>query len=91
MNSTQIQTTLAPLLGVLAGVLATYLHVFDASTWQVVLAALFSCGGVIWGAVAARKSALISTTANMAEVKSVTLNASAPSALVTATPDNVNK
>jgi hypothetical protein len=92
VNSTQIQTTLAPLTAVIAGIIAgTHLFGWDASAWSAVIGGLLGLGAVIWGNIAASKANIISSTANLAEVQSVKLTSSASSDLVSATPNNVNK
>lgn len=89
MNPTQIQSTLAPIVALIASLLAG--HIFDSGTWTSIIMWFVSGGAVLWGAIATRKTALISTTANLADVKSVTLTATADPALVNATPNNVTK
>jgi hypothetical protein len=91
MNPTQLQTTLAPIITVLGTLLAARIPFFDAGTWGQILGGIVAFAGVIWGAFAARSSAVISTTANLAEVSKVQLSAAAPQSLVDATPANVTK
>lgn len=91
MNSTQIQTTLAPLIAFLAGLLASKVPFLNASLWTEVLTYLVGIGGVIWGGFATTKTALISQAASLPEVQSIKLEPSAPSSVVAATPGNVNK
>jgi hypothetical protein len=91
MNGTQIQTALAPLVSVIGGLLAVKVPYFDAGTWGQILGAIMTFGGVIWGAFAARSSAVISTAAADPNVASVKLTANAPQSLVDATPSNVQK
>lgn len=91
MNPTQLQTTLAPVLTVLGTLLAAKVPFFDAGTWGQILGGIVAFAGVIWGAFAARSSAVISTTANLPEVDKVKLSPTAPQALVDATPSNVTK
>jgi hypothetical protein len=91
MNPTQLQTTLAPLVTLLGGLLAVKVPFFDAGTWGQILGGILTLGGIIWAGVATRQSAIISTVANDPQVKSVQLTASAPQGLVDATPQNVQK
>ena len=84
MNQTSIQTTLAPLVAFLAGLLAGKgLFGFDAATWAPILGAVAAFGATVWGAVAARKTALANTVGNMAGTTVVT-----DAATAAALPDN---
>jgi hypothetical protein len=97
MNATQLQTTLAPIIAAIAGFLAGRGYFgLDQATWLSVIAGIGTAATAIWGAYTARKSALVTTVANMPEVKEVSLDASATgqagtdvSALSRATPSNV--
>lgn len=92
MNSTQVQTTLAPLVAFLAGLLAGKgVFGLDAATWATLIGAVAAFGATIWGAIAARKTAIISQVASLPEVQSIKLEPTAPSSLAQATPNNVNK
>lgn len=91
MNGTQLQTTLAPLVSLLGTLLAAKVPFFDAGTWGQILGGIIAFGGVIWGAFAARSSAVISTAASDPNVASVKLASTAPQSLVDATPANVQK
>lgn len=91
MNPTQLQTTLAPLVSILGGLLAAKVPFFDAGGWGQILGGLLAFAGIIWGAVAARGSAIISTAANDPNVANVRLISTAPQTLVDSTPDNVTK
>lgn len=92
MNSTQIQTTLAPLISFLAGLAAGKgLFGLDAATWATVIGAVVAFGATIWGAIATRQTAQIASVAAMPEVQSIKLESSAPTSLVQATPSNVTK
>lgn len=72
MNPTQTQTTLAPFVAFLAGLLAGKgVFGLDATTWAAILGSAAGLGTVIWGALATRKSALVSTTSAMPEVKGI--------------------
>lgn len=92
MNGTQIQTTAAPLIAFVAGILAGRgAFGLDAETWTLILGSLAGTIATIWGAIAARKAAIVTTVANMPEVKQVTLVPGAPGVegLNQATPTNV--
>lgn len=95
MNPTQIQTTLAPLAAAIAGFLAGKGYFgWDAQTWIAILGGVGTFAATIWGAIAARKSAMVTTVANLPEVKKdggVILDKTVPTtaALAAATPDNV--
>ncbi len=92
MNSTQLQTLAAPLVTFFAGLLAGKgVFGLDAGSWTTIIGGLAGTVATIWGVVATRKTALVSTVAEMPEVKSVTLTPSAPNTLVDATPANVTK
>lgn len=60
MNSTQIQSTLAPLISFLAGLAAGKgLFGLDSATWATLLGAIAAFGATIWGALATRTSAVV--------------------------------
>lgn len=92
MNSTQIQTTAAPIIAFLAGLLAGRgVFGLDAATWATMIGAVIAFGATIWGAITTRKNAQISAVAAMPEVQSIKLEPSAPAAVLEATPSNVTK
>lgn len=92
MNSTQVQTTAAPIVAFLAGLLAGKgVFGFDAGTWATVIGAVLAFGATIWGAVKGTKTSIISAAAAIPEVQSIKLEPSASSAIVEATPGNVTK
>lgn len=92
MNSTQIQTTIAPLVTFIAGLLAGKgVFGLDAATWATIVGGVVGLGATIWAAITTRKTAIINEAAAQPEVKSITLEQSAPSSLVQATSSNVNK
>lgn len=91
MNSTQIQTTLAPLVTLLGGLLALKVPYFDAGTWGQILGGLVGFGGLLWAAITTRNTAVISQAASLPEVQSIKLEPTAPKATVDATPSNVTK
>ncbi len=79
MNSTQIQTTLAPLLTFLAGLAAGKgLFGWDAATWYTILGGIVGLGATIWAAVVTKNSAIAATTQNMTGVTVQTSPAAAP-------------
>src|SRR5258708_31536424 len=87
VNPTQVQTTLAPLVAFLAGLLAGKgVFGLDATTWATIIGSVAAFGATIWGAIAARKTAIVSQVAAMPEVQSIKLESSAPASLVNATP-----
>lgn len=66
MNKTQLQTTLAPLIGVLAGFLAGKgVFGLDAATWATVIGSLAGTAAIVWGAISTRKTALTDTVGLM--------------------------
>lgn len=80
MNKTQIQTTLAPLIAALAGFLAGRgVFGFDAETWATLIGSALGTGAIIWGAIAARKTALVDTTGGLPNTTVVTDKATADS------------
>lgn len=92
MNPTQLQTTLAPIAAAIAGFLAGRgAFGWDQATWITVITGIGTVAATIWGAVAARKSAMVSTVANMPEVDHVTLDKTVPTtkSLEAVTPENV--
>lgn len=92
MNSTQIQTMLAPLVSFLAGLAAGKgLFGLDATSWTTIIGAVVAFGATVWGAVATRNTAVISQAAALPEVQSIKLEPTASAAVVNATPSNVSK
>lgn len=97
MNATQLQTTLAPIVAAIAGFLAGKGYFgWDSQTWIAILGGLGTFAATIWGAIAARKAAIVTTVANLPEVKEVALDAGATgatrdsvSSLNISTPTNV--
>lgn len=90
MNTTQLQTTLGPILGLIAGYFAAWWGIDQAQALGI-LTALCGVGYAVYNAFITRKSAMVSTVANMPEVNQVSLekNVSANSSLMISTPDNV--
>lgn len=92
MNGTTVTSTFGPLIGFLAGLLAGKgVFGLDATTWATVIGAILAAGASVWGAIATRKTAQISSVAAMPEVQSIKLEPSAPSSIALATPSNVSK
>lgn len=92
MNSTQIQTTAAPIVAFLAGLLAGKgVFGFDAGTWTTVIGAVLAFGATIWGAVKGTKTSIINAAAAIPEVQAIKLEPSASQSLVADTPNNVTK
>lgn len=92
MNNVQTQTTIAPIITFLAGLLAGKgVFGWDSATWIAVLGGAAGLAATIWAAVATRKSAMVSSVAAMPEVKEVALERTNENsrALNEATPNNV--
>lgn len=90
-NPLQTNNTATMMVGYLAGIAAAKLPWFDFATWNYII---MGAGGLIftiYTAVINRKSAVVATTANMAEVKNIDLDKTVigTGALAQATPDNV--
>lgn len=92
MNQTQLPATIAAPIAFLAGLLAGKgVFGFDTETWTIILGSLATVGMTVWAAIATRRTALVTTVANMPEVGKVTLIPGMPGVheLNEATPDNV--
>lgn len=78
MNKTQVQTTSASLIGVLAGFLAGQGYFgLGLSDWTTIIGGLASIGAVVWPIVAARAQALKDTTGSLPNTTVITDKASA--------------
>lgn len=78
MNSTQIQTTAAPLVAFLAGLLAGKgVFGLDAATWATIIGSVAALGATIWGAIAATKKGVAASAASYADTKVITDGATA--------------
>lgn len=93
-NPLQTNNTTAMMLAYAAGVLASKFPLFDSATWQAILLAAGGLVFTIYTAYINRKTAVVSTVANMDEVKNdggIILDKTVPSskALEAATPNNV--
>ncbi len=92
MNTTQATTTFGPIIAFFAGLLAGKgVFGFDAATWTMIIGGAVGFAATVWGAIAGRKTALVTTVANMPEVNNIHLDPTAPgaAALNAATPSNV--
>lgn len=75
MNGTQIQTTLAPIITFLAGLLAAKVPFFDLGTWTQIIGAVLGLAGILWGAFTGRPTAVIAQAAALPQVKTVVTDA----------------
>lgn len=104
MNKTQIQTTIAPALAFLAGMLAGKgVFGWDETTWLAVLSGAVGLGATIWGAVVTTRKALVveavkaepatmvTAVANLPQVTMVELDSTVQGtgAIEASTPNNV--
>lgn len=71
MNGTQIQTTLAPFISFIAGLLAAKVPFFDLGTWTQIIGLVVGLVTVLWGAFSGRNNAVIAQAAALPEVKTV--------------------
>lgn len=93
-NPLQSNNTALMIVGYVAGIVAVKFPIFDLATWNYIFLGI---GGVVFTvstAILNRKSAVVSTVANMAEVKNeggIVLDKTVPgaAALSAATPNNV--
>lgn len=78
MNKTQLQTTSASLVGIVAGFLAGkgYLGL-GLADWTTILGAIGSIGAIVWPLLAARAQSLKDTTATLPNTTVITDKASA--------------
>lgn len=84
MNKTQLQTTLASLVGIAAGYAAGHGWLgLSVGDWTTILGSLGAIGAVMWPAIATRAQALKDTTGSLPNTTVVTDAASA-----NALPDN---
>lgn len=84
VNQTQIQTTLAPIVAVIAGALAAkgFLGI-DTAGWTTIIFSALAVGAIVWPAIATRAQSLKDTVGGMPQTTVVTDAASAA-----ALPDN---
>lgn len=72
MNTTQVTTTLAPIIAFFAGLLAGKgVFGLDAATWTTILGGLVSAIATVWVAIVTRNSSVIQQAAALPEVKAV--------------------
>jgi hypothetical protein len=84
MNSTQLQTTLAPIIAAVAGAFAAKgLLGIDAVGWTTILSSLIAAGAIAFPAIITRAKALKDTVGHMPSTTVVTDKATAD-----ALPDN---
>lgn len=78
MNKTQLQTTVAPLVGVIAGYLAGA-HVFNLSAgdWTIVISSVLGASAVLWPALVTRAQSLKDTVGKLPATTVITDKASA--------------
>lgn len=93
INSTQIQTTIGPILGLVAGYFAAWWGIDQAQALGI-LTALCALGYTVYNAFITRKSALVTQVAGMDEVKKdggiiLDKTVAGSAALEAATPNNV--
>lgn len=84
MNKTQLQTTAASLVGVLAGFAAGHNWLgLDAASWTTIFGALVAIASVVWPIIATRAQSLKDTVGHLPSTTVVTDRQSAA-----ALPDN---
>lgn len=90
-NSLQSNNTAIMMIGYAAGVLAAKFPIFDSAAWNAIILSILGVAITIYTAIANRKSAIVSTVANMPEVKSIDLDKSVvgSGSLAQVTPNNV--
>lgn len=91
MNATQIQTLIAPLVGIAAIWLASKIPFIDQATWSDWINALISSGVLAFMGWITGNTKIITQAAALPEVQSIKLEPSAPQTTVAATPANVSK
>lgn len=90
-NPLQTNNTVLVAVGFVAGTLSSKFPFFDAATWNYIIMSILGLVFVGSSAILNRKSVVVSTVANMAEVKNIDLDKSVigTGTLAQATPDNV--
>lgn len=88
MNPTQTQTTLAPIIAFIAGLLAGKgVFGLDAATWATVIGGGIAFVATIWAAIATRKTSMVASVNSMPEVAGVvTTNTTAGKAMAESVP-----
>lgn len=86
----QVLATMGPIIGAVAGYIAAWNGIDQASVTGMIMAALIT-GLTIYNAWVSRKTAQVTSVANLPEVKSVVLDKTEPAtkALEEVTPNNV--
>ena len=77
MNKTQLQTTLAPVVGVVAAYLATRYPLLDAATWNSLVTSMAFAGVALFTGYVTRKTSLTDTVGNLPGTTVVTDKATA--------------
>lgn len=85
MNKTQIQTVLAPIIGVLATWLAAKVPLLDPATWNTLISAIAVAGVTAFIAFITRQKPLTNTVGNFAGTQVV-----APPEIANALPANAS-
>jgi hypothetical protein len=91
-NPLQTNNTVVMMLAYGAGVLASKFPLFDSATWQAILLAAGGLVFTVYTAIVNRKTAVVSTVANMPEVSKVEMektSAGVAMAQSDSTPNNV--
>ena len=90
-NPLQNNNAAVMIIGYLAGIAAAKLPWFDFATWNYIIFTVAGVGMTAATYIINRKSVVVSSVANMPEVKTVELDKSVPNSveLSKATPDNV--
>lgn len=95
-NPLQTNNTIIISAGYAAGILASKFPMFDSASWNSIVLAVLGLGVTVYTAYVNRKTAVITTTANLPEVKKeggVILDKNVPGAVAlaqsNATPTNV--
>jgi hypothetical protein len=84
MNKTQLQTTLAPIIAIVAGAFAARgWHGLGTADWTTIIGSLVAAGAILWPAIVTRAQSLKDTVGKMPKTTVVTDSASA-----NALPDN---
>ena len=71
VNSTQITSTITPLVTFVAGILAAKFSMFDVVTWTSILMGVVTLGGTLWSAFATRNNGIIAQAVALPEVKTI--------------------
>jgi len=90
-NPLQNNNVAMTIIAYAAGVMAAKFPIFDLATWNYIFMSFLGVAATIGPLVLNRKSAVMTTTAKLPEVKSVELDKTKPNSasLAAVTPDNV--